>query len=339
MKALQLASRVLPRVVAASVPYQLGFPTTMGWAEMMHMGSLPRYAQQEEGSDIQQFMNLRDEATSIIQGTDTAMRRPEETSRWFAQTSDAILAEVAAAEKALGNQAGGNEFQSTMTDARILAALARYHSCRQLGGVNYNLYKQAGDMGAFDEAIADERKAIQAWRELVDAAGNFYIDNMAFGAEGRAFPHHWKDELKLLDTEFEQLLAERKSATARPDSRTVRIPARDPSPKLPIVAFVPGGAVATPGQEFVVRAKVEAPAGLKWIRLRYRHVNQTEDYRSADMTLDARAGVYSAGIPASFIDPKWDLMYFIEVVDRQGNGRIYPDLEVETPYKLVSVKR
>jgi hypothetical protein len=49
--------------------------------------------------------------------------------------------------------------------------------------------------------------------------------------------------------------------------------------------------------------------------------------------------VYSAGIPASFIDPQWDLMYFIEIVDGHGNGRIYPDLEVETPYWLVSVKR
>ena len=29
----------------------------------------------------------------------------------------------------------------------------------------------------------------------------------------------------------------------------------------------------------------------------------------------------------------------VEVVDRQGNGRIYPDLEVETPYHLLSVNR
>ena len=106
MKALQLASRVLPRVTAASVPYQLGFPTTMGWVEMMHLGSLPQYAQTEEGSDIEQFMNLRDGAASIIQGTDTAMRRPEETSRWFAQISNAILVEVTAAERALGSSAG-----------------------------------------------------------------------------------------------------------------------------------------------------------------------------------------------------------------------------------------
>ena len=67
MKAVQLASRVLPRIVAASVPYSM-FPTTTGWPEMMHLGSLPQYAQQEEGSDIQQFMNVRQEATSILRG-------------------------------------------------------------------------------------------------------------------------------------------------------------------------------------------------------------------------------------------------------------------------------
>src|SRR4030067_2950872 len=98
-----------------------------------------------------------------------------------------------------------NEFKSTMTDARMLAALARYHSWRQLGGVNYNLYKQAGDLAAFDEAIANERNAVQAWHELVGTAGDFYSDNMWFGPTGRAFSHHWKDEREFLDAEFERL--------------------------------------------------------------------------------------------------------------------------------------
>jgi hypothetical protein len=339
MKTVQLASRVLPSVVAASVPYKM-FPTTTGWPEMMHLGSLPQYALQEEGSDIQQFMNLREGAESILQGTDTAMRRPEETSRWFAGTSDAILAEVAAAEKAFGARTSSNEFKSTMTDARMLAALARYHSWRQLGGVNYNLYKQAGDLTAFDEAIANERKAVQAWHELVETAGDFYSDNMWFGPTGRAFPHHWKDEMKLLDAEFDKLLAERKAATARADARPARIPKRDAHPQLPVVTFVQRPpAMAVPGQDYVVQVKVAAPAGVKWIRLRYRHVNQKEDYQTTDMSLDAKTGLYAGRVPAAFIDPRWDLMFFVEVVDRRGNGRIYPVLEVETPYIITSVKR
>ncbi len=346
MKAQQLASKVLPRITATSSPYRM-FPTTMGWSEMMHMGSLPQFAQQESGSDVQQFMNLKDEATSLVQGTDSAMRRPEETSRWFAQTSEAILAEVAKAEQGLGGRTAGNEFKSNVTDAKMLAALARYHSWRQLGGVNYNLYKQAGDVAAFDEAIADERKAVQAWRELVEAAGDYYYDNMAFGAAPRGFPRHWKDELKALETEFGQLQAERQAAVAKADAKPVRIAVRGESVKLPVVSFVPGtspwsemsSSSAVPGQEFVVRAKVTAPAGIKWIRLRYRHVNQKEDYQTAEMALDAKTGLYAGRIPGAFVDKQWDLMYFVEVVDSKGNGRMYPDLEVETPYVMVGVKR
>jgi hypothetical protein len=338
MKTVQLASRVMPMVVAASVPYSM-FPTTTGWPEVMHLGSLPRYAQQEEGSDVQQFMNLRDEATSILQGTDTAMRRPEETSRRFADISDAILAEAAAAERSVGGSARSNEFKSAMTDARMLAALARYHSWRQLGGVNYNLYRQAGDLAAFDEAIADERNAVQAWHDLVEAAGDFYIDDMWFGPTGRAFPHHWKDEMKALDAEFDDLLAERRAATARADAKPARIPAHEVRPRLPVVTFVQRPPAAALGVDFVVQVRVTAPAGVKWIRLRYRHLNQKEDYQISEMALDARTGFYVGSIPASFIDPHWDLMYFVEVVDRQGNGRIYPDLEIETPYLVAGAKR
>ena len=57
------------------------------------------------------------------------------------------------------------------------------------------------------------------------------------------------------------------------------------------------------------------------------------------MTLDAKTDNYTARIPAAFADPKWDLMYFIEVVDQKGTGRMFPDLEVETPYVVLPVQR
>ena len=143
MKSLHLASWVLPRIVAASYRYQL-FPTTRGWAEMMRIDDLPQYAD-AEGSDIQQFLSLRDQAKSMIDGTDTAMRRPAETSRWFLQISNQILEGVTEAEKNIGTRRG-NEFVSTVTDLKILAGLANYHSHRLQAGVCYNLYGQTGDL-------------------------------------------------------------------------------------------------------------------------------------------------------------------------------------------------
>ncbi len=327
-KALQLASQVLPRIVAASYRYS-NFPTTRGWAEMNRQGSLPEYAG-EQGSDIQQFLNVHDEALSIVQGADTAMRRPEETSRWFAQTADGILTQVALAEKVHG--AGTDkEFRTTITDLKILAALARYHAQRLLAGVCYTLYKETGDLASFDEAIGYETRALDAWDQLVAAAGDVYSENLAFGAHAVGFSRHWKEERQLLARNFEQLQAERQKAVAKPGATHFALhPTGGPAPSARLLPVGPGLEVA---------AQVNAPAGVKWVRLRYRHATQYEDYQTAEMTLDAKTGNYTARIPQSFPDPKWDLMYFVEVVDKTGAGRMFPNLEVETPYVVIPPRR
>ena len=332
MKSLEAGSRVLPRIVAAAYRYEY-FPTTRGWAEMNHQDSLPKFAA-AENSDIQQFENPRDEARSILQGTDTPMRRPQETSRWFAITADEITSELGMAEKAIGAKAG-NEFLSTATDLRILAGLARYYAARLPAAVAYNVYKESGNATAFDEAIADEKRAVEAWREIVAAAGDVYNDRLAFGARAIGFRQHWKEELALLEEDLTALEAERANVEARPGRR---LAPQDPNLKPPVVSLAaptPG----EPGRALRITAGVSAPEGVKWVRLRYRHVTQYEDYRAAEMTLDPKTGLYCAAIPAAFIDPKWNLMYFVEVVGKNGAGRMYPDLEREMPYVIVPVKR
>ena len=39
------------------------------------------------------------------------------------------------------------------------------------------------------------------------------------------------------------------------------------------------------------------------------------------------------------VEGRWDFMYLFEVMDRCGNGKIYPDFEVETPYIVVPLDR
>jgi hypothetical protein len=48
---------------------------------------------------------------------------------------------------------------------------------------------------------------------------------------------------------------------------------------------------------------------------------------------------YRAVIPAEDIAPTWDLMYFIEAMDNDRNGRMHPDLNKETPYIVVKLQR
>lgn len=335
MKAEHLASQVLPRIVAATYRYAY-FPTTRGWAEMKRQDDLPTFSTLE-GSDTQQFMSPRDAASNLLAGRESPMRWPQETSRWFAATSDAIVSEVARADNAAGDRAS-KEFRSSVTDFRILAALARYYSWRLQAAVAYNLYKESGDLTSFDSAIENEKRAIQAWSDIVGAAANVYNDKLPFGAPGY-FPRHWREELQQLQVGFGHLEAARRTASSKSDSRSipVTLPALATAPPL---ATLSKPDIATPGQDFVVSATISAESRVKWVRLRYRHLTQLEDYQTADMTPDpGSAHTFTGRIPASFIDASWDLMYFVEVMDANGRGRMYPDLEKETPYVVVSVRR
>ena len=424
MKALHSASWVLPRIVTSSYRYRW-FPTTRGWAETNPMDMLPDYID-EEGSDIAQFMNVGDQAKSVIEGGDTAMRRPAENSRWFADVADGVLRHVRLAEETAADPAN-REFVSTTTDLKILANLARYHSRRLLSGVQYALYKETGDLFAFDDAIELEGSAIEAWADIVAAAGVVYRDDLALGVERVGFARHWKDELDKLREGLRSLKQDRRDARLEPgsggpaiahtplrraglgeplkiratiaaagglsqahavvregssaarkvalrevapamyeaeienpgsetvlsyvieaagqDGKTASYPAdggirvRITSDRQPPEVQLQRPAEAVPGKSLRVRALAHDPSGVASLRLRYRHLTQFEDYKTAEMRFDPAGGVYEGEIPGEFITADWNLVYYVEALDKQGNGRIYPDLDQEAPYVVVETQR
>ncbi len=336
-KALHEASWILPRIVASCYPYG-AFPMTRGWAEKQRLGDLPAYAR-AEGSDIQQFANFDEEAQILIAGGETAKVRPAENSRWFAQKAADISAQVAGAGKRIGNHKS-KEFESTITDLRILANLALFHSRRIPAAVSHRLFERTKDPKALDEAIAYERSAIDAWRQLVAAAGDFYTDDLMMGVRGANLCGHWKDELAALDKGLGALESQRRDLKP--------LGAAKPAPRFPPTTTNGGGAapeiihqpltVAPVGKPLTVTAEARDPAGVKWVRLRYRSVNQHEDYRTLPMVPTGEKNQYRAIIPAAHIGPTWDVMYFIETMDAHGRGRIHPDLNRETPYIVVKLQ-
>src|SRR5206468_10920781 len=199
-------------IVASVYPYSL-FPTTRGWAERQSLGAtLAAYAR-NTGSDVQQFESFKEAADRILAGGVTPRRTPEATRRWFDGTADAIQAEIDRAEKAIGENRG-KEFDSTMTDLRILAGLARFHARRSIAALHYNLYKSASDVNELNDAIAGERTAIDAWRGIVDAAGDRYSLDLAMGARRFDLSVHWRDELAKLEQGFAELAQERRDLDA-----------------------------------------------------------------------------------------------------------------------------
>lgn len=331
---LHRASQVLPMIVAAVYPYNL-FPTTRGWAERQSLGvKLSDYAR-NEGTDVEQFENFADAARRILEGSTTTKRTPDATSRWFDETADAILASVRAAEASLGGKRS-NEFDSTITDLKISAQLARFHARRAFAAVHFNLFKRLQSPAELRAAAREERAALAAWRELVTAAGDRYHFDLAMGARNFSLCGHWRDELVKLEAALKELEAQAGFSDSASQEKVWQ-PATGGDREPPRVEHE---RVRTPrpGQPLRIVARVTDPSGVQSARLRYRHVTQFEDYATLDLQPSDQPNVFTATVPGDFLVPQWDFMYFLEVTDKAGNGANWLDLTKEMPYVIVKLK-
>lgn len=337
-QALHRASWILPRITASVFPYR-NFPATRGWAEKQRWGDLPEYAKTAEGSDTAQFQGIDEAARDILEGTDSAKLSPEANSAWFAHASRDVLDGVTQAEKNIGKNRN-KEFDSTIVDLKILAHLAGYHSQRILSGLNYALFKRSHDVKVLDVAIDHERLAIAEWEEIVKAAGDVYTDDLMMGGRKVDLSGNWRDELAALQKGLAAVEQERREFKPTPGMTIAQIPARkstgDHEP--PALQHTPI-TTARPNHPLHITAKVSDPSGVKWVRLRYRGMTQYEDYETLPMQRIGTSDDYEATVPGDKIIPRWDFMYYFEVMDNAGNGKIYPDFEEQSPYIVVKLER
>ena len=97
--------------------------------------------------------------------------------------------------------------------------------------------------------------------------------------------------------------------------------------------------VSLADKPLVITAEVRDPSGIKWVRLRYRSVNQYQDFRTLPMLPTGERDQFRAVIPTEHMLPTWDLMYFIEAMDQKGNGTMHPDFNQAAPYIIVKLQR
>lgn len=361
-----------------------------------------------------------------IEGLDSAKVHPEASARWFERAAQDVLALVAQAEDRAGCDRS-REFVSTVTDLRILARLAEYHSHRARAGLAYALFKHSREMNVLDDALRHEEDAFEAWERLVKDAGGVYTDDLAMGRASEGMAGHWRDELVPLRRGIEALRRQRRELAAslgQGDPSIAHVPVRRLSPReallVPATVYGPepaevtlavadetrawrrvpmertepglyrarmdaqevsdavayfietvdaGGRVMTwpaegadapvrlaitddeeppvvahepvangsPGLPLTVTADVCDPSGVAWVRLRYRPVNQHFDYQTLDMPPAGQEARYEVTVPGGQVPTEWDFMYLIEAMDTKGNGAVYPNLECETPYVVVSL--
>jgi hypothetical protein len=364
-QALHRASGILPRIIASCYPYS-SFPMTRGWAEKQRLGDLPAYAR-AEGSDLCQFADFDDEAGLLLNpGEEDARIRPAANSQWFDRAAGEVLGLVAQIRASLQDphpsdvqpvgrrddktDLRNKELGSTLADLEIYAYLALYHARRAPAAVYYRLYERTHDISALDSAISHERLAIDAWRGIVAAAGDYYAGNLQMGVSVADLCGHWKDELARLEEGLVKLEQQRQDAD--PKAMTAKAPVYTISPALSfedlfkvqlhvpeaVTGNSPGSTLAT-DRPVNITVMATAPAGVRWVRLYYRAVNQQLGWKDIPMPPTGKPDEFGATIPAGDIDPTYDLMVYLALMDSNGNGRIYPDVNKETPYKIIKFIR
>ena len=117
---------------------------------------------------------------------------------------------------------------------------------------------------------------------------------------------------------------------SRPPSQALPPPPK-PAPRPTIVHEAPAG--APPGRPLRLALRIwPAPAG---VRLHYRPLNQLARFK----TLEAIGPQPVFVIPGEDLSPRWDLMYYFEILGRAGAGWFQPDPLLATPYYVVRIEQ
>jgi hypothetical protein len=112
--------------------------------------------------------------------------------------------------------------------------------------------------------------------------------------------------------------------------RQVKSPAQVVDASRPAITHI-APATAVSGKPLELRIRVRPATAIAAIRLHYRSVNQLAAFKTIERPSADSAFI----IPAEDASPAWDLMYYFEILSKDGGGWFAPDPRNATPYYVV----
>lgn len=228
---------------------------------------------------------------------------------------------VSKAEEVIGTEKN-KEFNSTMTDLKILAELAQFHSLRIPAAVSYCLFEKTGDPSALDKAIYYERLAMDTWRKIIITAGDVYTDNFLMGLKGGSndgvrtdLTGHWKTELEAMEKGVD--LLQQKRNNLKTDVESLNAPeykyvSSGDYNEYFNIEHNPVTSVRS-GSPITITVTIKGSEKIDWVNLRYRSVNQREDYQTLPMAVAEKKGTYRVTIQPDMINAKWNLCILLKL--------------------------
>jgi hypothetical protein len=219
----------------------------------------------------------------------------------------------------------------------VQAGIARSFAEKLRAALAWAFYEKTGDPAALERALRHHRASEEAWQGLA-GAGSVYVKDLTFGRD-RYLRGHWADRLDAMRADRAEMQKARPAVIpptsigdgTGPAAALLAAMSAKPAPPppcrhSPVTSFRRGAPLA-----------IELGAeGLAGVRLRYRHVNQAEEYRTLEMS--SEGGRYRAAVPGEYTDSRYPLVYFFELRDAGGQAWLYPGLGADLagqPYFIV----
>lgn len=273
------------------------------------------------------FYVINEWAADALAGRLDGRYTPGEVADWIS----GFVAEAATHVRTLLSAANPDpQLRRTAIDAAILSCLGRFFASRFRSAADYAIYQQSGDRSKLEAALAHNRQARDSWIELVDVSEGSYQNNLRFGPE-RNEHGNWADRLTAIEADVDAMAAELSSRADAPGHEAkITIPERPQSTGLqhhPPESYVPGEDVP------VIVAGSDHVAA---VRLRYRHVNQAEDWQTIGLVPES--GRFTGVIPGDYTKSTYPLMYFFIAEHKNGAMALHPGFEPDLanqPYHVI----
>ena len=248
------------------------------------------------------FSSVAEYADGVATEEWSAKYTPLEVAAWIEE----LVAQGDVARREAEDLADHHDPQANraLIDLAVLAELGRFFTGKFTAAVEYAVYRRTGDVDALDRAVSALSSSHEAYGRIPEFTAGVYQDDLAFGV-GISERGGWADRLGRMRQDLHLLKLERSQAgsVAVPRKVTHRRSRRRVAHRFTTDDRFERGVA------FDVRLVVEERP--RQVTLRYRHLDQSEDYCSVEMVED-RDG-WQAVIPASFTDSSFPLMFFAEV--------------------------
>jgi len=275
--------------------------------------------------DQRSFAGIDDFVTHKLTGTPDGRIGPFAAAAMFTAAAQQTRALVASAPALTGQAAG--EWRLLADDLTATSYFADYYAARIHGMTYLDFALHAGSEDDYKHALSDLAQSRAAWKQLGGTTDSYF--KPLANPLRRQLNFSWSsenDRLDTIDATAPQLWQQDRGKdlhlhlTVTPADMGQDMGLRSAS----LTHQISGNAA-------VVSCEASAPAGVSKVILWWKPLPSEAAWQSVAMTQAGSASRWRASVPLD----QHGLMYMVEVQDRSGQAKNFPDEEIETPYRVI----